>query len=92
MKKNPIFPIVLVVFTNILGAGVIMPVLPLYAVRQFGGSEFLAALLSSAYFLAQFLAAPWLGRLSDRHGRRPILMISQAGTIFPLSCSSLPES
>jgi DHA1 family tetracycline resistance protein-like MFS transporter len=81
MTKNPIFPIFLIVFTNLLGAGMIMPVLPLYAVDLFGGSEFQAALLATAYYAAMFLAAPWLGRLSDRHGRRPILMISQMGTI-----------
>lgn len=82
MKKNPILPIFLIVFTNLLGAGMILPVLPLYAVDQYGASEFQAALLTTAYYGAMFLAAPWLGRLSDRHGRRPILMVSQMGTIL----------
>lgn len=81
MKKNPILPIFLIVFTNILGAGVILPVLPLYAKDQFGASDWQATLLVSAFFGAQFLAAPWLGGLSDKHGRRPILLISQGGTI-----------
>jgi DHA1 family tetracycline resistance protein-like MFS transporter len=81
MRKNPVFPIFLIVFTNILGGGMVLPVLPLYAVDLFGGSEFQAALLATAYYAAMFVAAPWLGRLSDRHGRRPVLMISQMGTI-----------
>ena len=59
-----------------------MPILPLYAVDRFGATPFLAALLASAYFGAQFFAAPWLGRLSDQHGRRPILIISQIGTVI----------
>jgi DHA1 family tetracycline resistance protein-like MFS transporter len=81
MTKNPVFPIFLIVFTNLLGAGMIMPVLPLYAVDLFGGSELQAAMLATAYYAAMFVAAPWLGRLSDRYGRRPVLMISQMGTI-----------
>jgi DHA1 family tetracycline resistance protein-like MFS transporter len=82
MRKNPILPIFLIVFTNILGGGMVLPVLPLYAVDLFGGSEFQAALLATAYYAAMFVAAPWLGRLSDRYGRRPVLMISQMGTII----------
>lgn len=81
LDRKRIFPILLIIFTNILGAGVILPVLPLYAEGQFQGTVFQITLLSTAYFGAQFLAAPWLGRLSDRYGRRPLLMISQAGTV-----------
>ncbi len=80
MKK--LFPIMLILFTNILGAGVILPVLPLYAQGQFKGTIPQITLLASAFFGAQFLAAPWLGRLSDRYGRRPILMVSQLGTVL----------
>jgi DHA1 family tetracycline resistance protein-like MFS transporter len=76
-----LFPILLIIFTNILGSGVILPILPLYAEGQFGGTILQVTLLSTAYFAAQFLAAPILGRLSDQHGRRPVLMISQMGTV-----------
>lgn len=77
-----LFPILLIIFTNILGAGVILPILPLYAEGQFSGTVLQVTLLSSVYFGAQFVAAPWLGRLSDRYGRKPILIVSQMGTVL----------
>jgi DHA1 family tetracycline resistance protein-like MFS transporter len=77
-----LYPILLIIFTNILGAGVIIPILPLFAEGEFQGTVFQITLLSTAFFGAQFLAAPWLGRLSDRFGRRPLLIISQAGTVL----------
>jgi DHA1 family tetracycline resistance protein-like MFS transporter len=82
MELKRLFPILLVIFTNILGAGVIMPILPLYAEGEFGGTVLQITLLSTAFFAAQFFAAPLLGRLSDRVGRRPVLLISQLGTIL----------
>jgi DHA1 family tetracycline resistance protein-like MFS transporter len=82
MDLKRLYPILLIIFTNILGAGVIIPILPLYAQGTFQGSVIQITLLSSAYFGAQFLAAPVLGRLSDRYGRRPFLLISQLGTVL----------
>lgn len=82
MDRKRLYLILLIIFTNILGAGMILPILPLTAVNRFGGTFFQAALLATAYFGAQFFAAPWLGRLSDLHGRRPILIISQIGTVL----------
>ena len=82
MDYKRLYPILLIVFTNILGAGVIMPILPLFAEGQFNGTVIQITLLSSAFFAAQFLAAPVLGRLSDRFGRRPVLIVSQIGTVL----------
>ena len=82
IEKKRLYPILLIIFTNILGAGVIIPILPLYAQGQFNGSILQITLLASAFFGAQFLAAPWLGKLSDRYGRRPILIFSQVGTVL----------
>jgi DHA1 family tetracycline resistance protein-like MFS transporter len=82
MDGKRLFPIVLILFTNILGAGVIIPILPLFAEGEFRGSVFQITLLTAAFFGAQFLASPWLGRLSDRFGRRPVLLASQAGTVL----------
>ena len=81
MNFRRILPIFVIVFTNILGAGVILPILPLVAEGQFGASAFQATSLGAVFFAAQFLAAPWLGRLSDRIGRRPVLIASQIGTV-----------
>jgi DHA1 family tetracycline resistance protein-like MFS transporter len=82
MDFKRLSPILLIIFTNILGAGVILPILPLYAEGQFGGTIPQVTLLSTAYFAAQFIAAPVLGRMSDRIGRRPVLLVSQLGTVL----------
>jgi DHA1 family tetracycline resistance protein-like MFS transporter len=82
MNSRRLLPIILIIFVNILGAGVILPILPLYAEGHFRATVLQVTLLSTAFFAAQFIAAPWLGHLSDRYGRRPILMVSQAGTVL----------
>lgn len=71
-----------IVFVNFLGAGMVQPVLPLYASREFDASPELIAVLLASFYMAQFLAAPVLGRLSDRIGRLPVLVSSQIGTVF----------
>ncbi len=79
MKNKRLLNIFLVVFIDLLGFGLILPLLPFYA-GEYGASDFVVGLLAAAYALAQFFGAPFLGRLSDRFGRRPVLMISIAGT------------
>jgi DHA1 family tetracycline resistance protein-like MFS transporter len=79
MKKSPLLPIFLIVFIDLLGFGLILPLLPFYA-ESFGASELTVGLLLASYSLMQLIGAPVLGRLSDRYGRRPILLISQFGT------------
>ncbi len=75
-----LFTILLIVFVNIVGAALILPILPLFAQREFHLSPEVITLLNASFFAAQFLAGPYLGRLSDRYGRVPILIISQVGT------------
>lgn len=82
LKFSTLFPILLVLFTNIVGAGVIIPILPLYAEGEFAGTVPQITLLASVFFGAQFIAAPYIGRLSDRFGRRPVLIVSQLGTVL----------
>lgn len=74
--------ILAIVFVNILGASMILPILTLYAINELGVSEQQAPLLQAAYFIAQFIAAPFLGKLSDRLGRVPVLFWSQVGTVL----------
>jgi MFS family permease len=81
--------VVAVVFLDLLGFGIIIPILPFY-VRSFGLSDLFIGLLAASYSFAQFVAAPMLGRISDERGRRPILMLSVgvsgvAWTIFGLA-------
>jgi DHA1 family tetracycline resistance protein-like MFS transporter len=76
-----ILPIFVVVLVDLLGLTVIIPLLPLYA-ATFRASPLTIGLLGAAYPLMQFIAAPILGRLSDRYGRKPILVISQVGTLL----------
>jgi DHA1 family tetracycline resistance protein-like MFS transporter len=72
--------ILLIVFVQMLGAAMILPILPLYAQREFSLTPQVITLLNTTFFAAQFIAGPYLGRLSDRVGRVPVLIISQIGT------------
>ncbi|MCA9938951.1 MAG: MFS transporter [Anaerolineales bacterium] len=74
--------ILLIVFVQILSASLILPILPLYAQRQFKMTPQVITLLVSSYFAAQFFAGPALGRLSDKYGRLPVLIVSQVGTVI----------
>ena len=64
-----------------LGFGIVIPLVP-YMADRFGASPALITPILGSYSLCQLLAAPWWGRLSDRYGRRPILMSSLAGACF----------
>jgi len=68
-----------IVFINLVGFGIIIPLLPFYG-EHFDASPDQVTLLMASYSFAQFFSAPLWGRLSDKHGRRPILLISLAGT------------
>jgi predicted MFS family arabinose efflux permease len=70
----------LVAFINAVGFTLIIPLIYPYA-KQFGLSDFHASLLTTAYAAAQFVGTPILGRLSDRLGRKPLLMLSLLGTV-----------
>ncbi|MBU6455020.1 MAG: MFS transporter [Cyanobacteria bacterium REEB67] len=67
----------LTMFIDLVGFGIILPLLPLYA-KQFGADGLTVGMLLTSYSLMQFFFAPMWGRLSDKIGRRPVLMISLA--------------
>ena len=73
--------VTLVAFINSVSFTIIIPLLYPYA-KQFGLNDFQASLLSTAYALPQFIGTPILGRLSDRLGRKPLLVISLFGTVL----------
>jgi MFS transporter, DHA1 family, tetracycline resistance protein len=75
-----ILPIFVIVLIDLLGMTVIIPLMPLYA-ASFSATPLLIGLIGATYPLFQFIGAPILGRLSDRYGRKPILLISQLGTL-----------
>jgi DHA1 family tetracycline resistance protein-like MFS transporter len=86
--RRAVATVVFVVFLDLVGFGIVIPILPYY-VRSFGVGDVFIGLLAATYSLTQFLAAPTLGRASDRWGRRPVLVLSLAGsavawTIFGL--------
>ncbi|WP_298315670.1 MFS transporter [uncultured Aquimarina sp.] len=74
-----IFPILLVNFIGILGYSIVIPIL-IFIVTDLGGNGFIYGILGAMYPFFQFIGAPILGRLSDRIGRKKVLVISQAGT------------
>ena len=75
-----ILPIIVIVFVDLLGLSIIIPLLPLFAAR-FSATPLVIGILQAAYPLMQFVGAPILGRLSDRLGRKPVLVASQIGTL-----------
>ena len=77
---RPLLIIFLTIFVNLVGFGIIIPLLPFYAVT-FGASPFVIGLLFAVFSLCQLVAAPLLGDLSDRRGRRPVLIFSLVGTV-----------
>lgn len=81
MENRRLLAIFMVVFIDLLGFGLILPLLP-YIAESFGASDFQVGLLVSIYAATQLIGAPTLGRLSDRYGRRPLLLISIAGNML----------
>ena len=77
--KRVLLPIFLIVAVDVLGMTMILPLLPFYA-EHYGASPQMVGLLVTTYALCQLIAGPILGKLSDRYGRRPLLIVSQLGT------------
>src|SRR5687767_10189977 len=81
MKRSPLLVIFFTVFLDLLGFGLVLPLLPKYAHAEgFGASRLEIGLLFASYSAMQFVFAPLWGALSDRIGRRPVLLSSIAGS------------
>lgn len=81
MKNFALITIFLTVFLDIFGFGIIIPLLPFYA-KQFGADEAVIGMLMASNSLAQFIFNPIWGRLSDKYGRRPIILTSVMGSVI----------
>jgi len=88
---RPLLVIFLTIFVNLVGFGIIIPLLPFYA-ETFGASPLVVGLLFAVFSLCQLVAAPILGDLSDRYGRRPILILSLIGTVVSFVMLALAQS
>jgi DHA1 family tetracycline resistance protein-like MFS transporter len=89
--SRPLIVIFLTVFVNLVGFGIIIPLLPFYA-QTFGASPLVIGLLFASFSLAQLLATPALGALSDSWGRRPVLIFSLIGTIVSFVMLAMAHS
>jgi len=81
MKRSPLIVIFTTVFIDLVGFGIVIPVLPFYAEGTiFNATPRTVGLLFASYSVMQLIFSPILGRLSDKYGRRPVLLISIIGT------------
>jgi DHA1 family tetracycline resistance protein-like MFS transporter len=77
--SRPLFVLFLTILVNLIGFGIIIPLLPFYA-TLYGASPLMVGLLFASFSISQLFAAPVLGAWSDRWGRRPVLILSLVGT------------
>ena len=89
--SRPLLVIFLTIFVNLVGFGIIVPLLPFYA-ETFGASPLVIGLLFAVFSLCQLVASPLLGDLSDRWGRRPVLILSLAGTVASFVMLAVAQS
>jgi len=81
MRRSPLIVIFTTVFIDLVGFGIVIPVLPFYAEgTAFNATPRTVGLLFASYSIMQLIFSPILGGLSDKHGRRPVLLLSIIGT------------
>jgi MFS family permease len=90
-RTAPLAVVFFTVLLDLLGFGMVLPLLPFYA-QRYGASAFDVALLFASFSLAQFVFAPLWGRLSDHTGRRPVLLGSSAGAVGAYALFALAQS
>ena len=80
MNRSPVVVIFTTVFIDLVGFGIVIPVLPFYAQGAFNATPRMVGILFASYSVMQLIFSPILGNLSDKYGRRPVLLISIIGT------------
>lgn len=91
MTRSALFVVYATVFLDLLGFGILLPALPYYA-KQLGAHGTTLGILFSAYSVAQMIGSNLLGRVSDRVGRRPVLLVSLAGSAISMTLSGFARS
>lgn len=91
MKRSPLAVLFMVVFIDLLGFGIVLPMLPRYASTYQAGGWAIGALMG-VFSLMQLVFMPFWGRLSDRIGRRPVLMIGLAGSVVSYTLFGVADS
>ena len=91
MKRSPLLAIFLIVLVDVFGLTLVIPLLAIYA-EHLGATPLQATLLVSTYALFQLVSGPLLGVLSDRVGRKPLLLVSQLGTLIGFLLMARAES
>jgi MFS family permease len=91
MRRTSLLVLFLTIFIDLLGFGIVIPLLPYFA-KQYGATGLWVGIIVGVYSLMQFLFAPMLGRISDRIGRRPVLLISLAGSLVGYLLFAFAES
>src|SRR5258708_9248100 len=90
MRKPSVLIIFLTVFIDLIGFGIVVPLVPLFS-RHFGAHGFVIGVIIASFSAMQFIFSPIWGRLSDRIGRRPVLLFSTLGAagsyvLFAVGC------
>jgi DHA1 family tetracycline resistance protein-like MFS transporter len=91
MNRKALFTIFMIILTDIIGFGIVIPLMPTIS-QNLGISGLALGMLTASYAIAQFIASPILGSLSDKYGRKPILIISKLGTVVAYIMLGLSHS
>ncbi len=81
MRHRSLLVVFLTVFIDLIGFGIVLPLLPIYS-EQYGATDLMIGVIIASFSAMQFLFAPAWGRLSDRIGRRPVLLVSNFGSVI----------
>src|SRR5437588_435112 len=79
MQRSPLIILFVTIFIDLLGFGLILPNIPVY-IQHYGGAPWVGGVLLACFSITQFVFAPIWGRLSDRVGRRPLILLSLIGS------------
>lgn len=91
MKKPSLLVIFLTVFIDLIGFGIVLPLLPRYSER-FGAEGLMIGVIIASFSVMQLFLSPFWGRLSDRIGRRPVLLLSTAGSAASYALFAIASS